>query len=213
MQHPFIIDNIPQQPFNEYQLALNDYLLIIQPHEDLYNKIMSLKKSFAETYDCSAAMYSKPHITLLRFMQCNMQEAKIVQQLTKIAETMQPFSIALNGFGSFPTHTIYVNVETKNNIVQLVKQLKPTQALLKLDKERKPHFITEPHLTVARKLLPWQYEKAWLQYSNTPFTASFMASKLLLLKRQEDSKGYTIAATLPLLNKQPAITTQASLFT
>lgn len=213
MQHPFIItENIQQQAFNANQTALNDYLLVLQPHEDLYNKIMLLKKDFATLYDCPTAMYSKPHITLLRFLQCNMQQQKIVQKLTTIIESASPFSVVLNGFGSFPTHTIYFNVETKNNIVELVKSFKPTQAMLKLDNEHKPHFITEPHLTLARKLLPWQYEKAWLAYNNTPFAASFMVNKVLLLKRPIEGKGYSIAATFSLLNKQQPTTTQTSLF-
>ena len=213
MQHPFIIESHTQQPFTQQQLALSDYLLIIQPHEDLYNKIMAVKKSFAETYDCPTAMHSKPHITLLRFAQLEMLEKNIIPKLKNCIQAASPFSIALNGFGSFPTHTIYFNVETQNNIVALVKSLKPMQSLLKADKEHKPHFITEPHLIVARKLLLWQYEKAWLQYSNTPFSASFMVSNILLLKRKVEGKGYSIAATFPLLNKSQEVTTQASLFT
>lgn len=204
--------HIPQQPFNEQQLALHDYLLILQPHEDLYNKIMAIKQSFSAKYDNPMAMYLKPHLTLLRFKQYDMTEKKIVQKLESIAATNAPFKVDLKDFGSFPTHTIYVNVETKNQLVALVKALKQAQHLMKVDNDNKPHFITEPHISVARKLLPWQYEKAWLEYSNTPFSASFMANELLLLKRKADSKGYKIAATLPLLNKQPAVTIQASLF-
>ena len=49
MQHPFIIDNSGDGkiPFvKEGNLNINEYLLIIQPHEDLYNKVMSLKRLF-----------------------------------------------------------------------------------------------------------------------------------------------------------------------
>ena len=103
-------------------------------------------------------------------------------------------------------------METKNQIISLVKSLKPVQALLKFDAEHKPHFITEPHLTIARKLLPWQHEKAWLQLSNEFFTGSFMVNHALLLKRNIENKGYSIAAKFLLLNKQVPVTTQVSLF-
>ena len=44
-----------------------------------------------------------------------------------------------------------------------------------LNKDNKPHFMNDPHLTVARKLLPWQYEKGWLDYSHRHFTGRFIA--------------------------------------
>ena len=213
MQHPFLqIEKTVHQPFNTHKLAANDYLLIVQPHEDLYNKIIDIKKQFAEKYDNPMAAFLKPHLTLVKFMQYEMTEKHIVKKLQSIAESSASFKVDLNGFGSFPTHTIYLNVQTKNPIINLVKELKQTQHLLKFDKEHKPHFITEPHISIARKLLPWQYEKGWLEYSNTSFSASFMVNNLILLKRKTGAKGYTVAATFPLLNKQVAVTTQASLF-
>jgi 2'-5' RNA ligase len=140
-----------------------------------------------------------------------MQELKLMNRLKNTIATSNPFLVSINGFGSFPTHTIYANIETKNNLVSLVKSMKPVQSILTLDNKNKPHFITEPHLTIARKLLPWQYEKAWLEYSNTSLTASFMVNELVLLKRQVDTKKYTVAASFPLLN-QPKESVQTALF-
>lgn len=212
MQHPFIANeqtNIPLQKGGK--LNINEYLLIVQPHEDLYNKIMLIKKSFAEKYDCPLAAYTKPQITLINFVQWEMQELKLINRLKNAVATSNPFLVTINGFGSFPTHTIYVNIQTKNNLVNLVKSMKSVQSILTLDNKNKPHFITEPHLTIARKLLPWQYEKAWLEYSNTPLTASFMVNTLVLLKRQVDTKKYTVATSFPLLN-QPKESVQTALF-
>lgn len=213
MQYPFLHNKgVKQHPFSSSQLTTNDYLLILQPHEDLYNKIMDIKKQFAEKYDNPMAAFLKPHLTLVKFMQYEMTEKHIIKKVQSIAESNASFKVDLNGFGNFPTHTIYLNVQTKNQIIRLVKELKQAQHFLKFDKEHKPHFITEPHISIARKLLPWQYEKGWLEYSNTPFSASFMVNNLILLKRKTEAKGYTVAATFSLLNKQVAVTTQASLF-
>lgn len=193
-------------------MLVNDYLLVIQPSNDVKEKTNTIKKQFAEKYECPQALHSKPHITLLRFMQYSMNERNIIHKMQLCINKHSSFMVLLNGFGSFPTHTIYVNVETKNNIVDVVKSLKPTQAFLKYDKEHKPHFITTPHLTIARKLQPWQYEKGWLELSNTPFTASFMVSNILLLKRNIEQKHYTVAATFELLGKKEIIAEQVSLF-
>ena len=213
MQRPFINDeqnNIPL--ITGGKLNINEYLLIIQPHEDLYNKIMGIKKQFAEKYDCLAAIYSKPHITLVNFIQWEMQEKKFVSRLKNIFESTAAFQVSINGFGSFPTHTIYANVQTKNDIVSLVKSIQPAQYLLAFNVKNKAHFITEPHLTITRKLLPWQYEKGWLEYSNTHFAASFMVNEAVLLKRHIDTKKYNVAANFHLLNKPSDMAIQASLF-
>jgi hypothetical protein len=57
---------------------------------------------------------------------------------------------------------------------------------MKLDKEHKPYFVEEPNLLIARNLLPWQYEKAWLEYSNKHFTGRFIADGMLLLRRRHN---------------------------
>ena len=94
----------------------------------------------------------------------------------------------------------------------MVKSFRPIQSLMTLSKDSKPHFITEPHITIARKLLPWQYEKGWLEYSNTNFVASFMVNKVMLLKREVETKKYFIAASFLLESKASTELTQASLF-
>lgn len=193
-------------------MLVNDYLLIIQPSDDVKAKVNALKRAFAEAYECPQALHSKPHITLLRFMQYGMNERNIIHKMQVYINRHSSFLVSLSNFGSFPTHTIYINVETKNKIVDVVKSLKPVQSFLKYDKEHKPHFITTPHLTLARKLQPWQYEKGWLEYSNTHFTASFMVNNILLLKRNIEQKHYTLAATFELMGKKEMIGKQVSLF-
>ena len=50
--------------------------------------------------------------------------------------------------------------------------------------ENKPHFMNDPYIMVARKLLPWQYEKGWADYSHRHFSGRFIADGMLLLKRK-----------------------------
>lgn len=213
MQHPFINEEVKEAAIHQgQQQSINEYLLIAQPHEDLYNKIMQVKQAFAEKYDCPLALYTKPHIILVNFVQWHMQEREVLERLQTLIAGFTPFQIKLDGFGSFPTHTIYLNVQTKNEVVQLVKGLKYVQSLLTLSKDSKPHFITEPHLNIARKLQPWQYEKGWLEYSHTSFTASFLVKEVLLLRKEIDTKKYYHIATFPLLNKSSTAPKQVSLF-
>jgi hypothetical protein len=69
-----------------------------------------------------------------------------------------------------------------------------------IDKENKPHFLNEPHIAIARKLLPWQYEKSWMEYKEQHFNASFMAEQLLLLKRKHGHKSWQIIDKLQMMN-------------
>ena len=65
-----------------------------------------------------------------------------------------PIKIELKDYGSFPSHTIYINVTSKVPIQSLVKQIRTeTQRLMKLNEDNKPHFILEPHLTIAKKII------------------------------------------------------------
>ncbi len=189
-----------------------EYLLVLNPHEDLRNKIMNVKKAFYESYKSSTALYSKPHVTLVNFTQYEMMEERIINRLHHIAMGCPPVKIEMKDYGSFPAHTIYINVTSKVPIQNLVKNIRTeTQRLLKFDEDKKPHFIMEPHITIARKLLPWQYEKGWLEYSHRNFTGRFIADAMLLLKRPAGEMKYEIAARFAFENL-PVATVQGALF-
>ena len=166
------------------QLATNEYLLILNPHEELRNKIQQVKKEFYDAYQAPTALGGKPHVTLVRFTQLALMEERIIQRLRTIAMGFCPFKVELKDYGSFPSHTVYIQVTSKLPIRSLLTEVRDIQRLMKLDQDHKPHFIEEPHIPVARKLLPWQYEKGWQDYSNRSFTGRFIADGMLLLKRR-----------------------------
>ena len=194
---------------------LCEFLLVLNPHEELRNRIQAIKKEFHEKYKGSSASKSlvggKPQLALVKFQTLEMMEERITNRLKTIAMGYHPFKVELKDFGSLPSHTIYINVISKLPIQNLVKQIKEAQRLMKLDNDHKPHFIEEPQFTIARKLVPWQYEQAWLEYSNKHFTGRFIADGMLLLKRREGQMGWQIAQRLEFMNL-PVTTKQATLF-
>ena len=189
-----------------------EYLLVLNPHEELWNRIMKVKEDFSEKYKTEQARWGKPHMTLVNFIQYGMMEERIINRLRMVAMATTPFKIELKDFGSFPSHTIYINVTSKIPVQNLAKAIRSdTQKLMKLDDDNKPHFIMEPHLTIARKLQPWQYEKGWLEYSNKNFTGRFIADSMVLLKRPADEIKYQVAARFQFQN-MPVTTKQGELF-
>ena len=193
------------------QLSTNEYQLILSPHEELADKIRQVKSSFFETYQAATAQGGKPNLTLVRFTQLALMEERILQRLRTIAMGFCPFKVELKDYGSLPTHSIFINVTSKLPIRALVKEVRDVQRLMKLDKDHKPHFIDEPNLLIARNLLPWQYEKGWLEYSNKSFTGRFVADGMLLLRRRVGDKNWQIAERFAFQNL-PVTTRQGELF-
>ncbi len=185
------------------------YLLVLQPHEDLRNRILLQKQQFHATYQ-TPSPGGKPHITLAQFVTWQMNEERLAHRLRVLAMGAVPFKVQVDGYGSFPAHTIYINVSTKNQIQELVKELKSAQRLMK-SADNSPHFITEPHITLARKLQPWQYEKAWALYEHKHFAGSFIADGMLLIKRYTDSTVWQVVQRFDFMNL-PVATKQGALF-
>ena len=189
-----------------------EYLLVLNPHEELRNKIMAIKDAFFTAYQAETAKWGKPYLTLVSFVQYELIEERIINRLKLIAMGFHPVKIELKDYGSFPAHTIYINVTSKVPIQNLIKQIRTeAQKLMKLNDDNKPHFIMEPHITIARRLLPWQYEKGWLEYSHKHFTGRFIADAMLLLKRPVGEMKYEIAQRFEFQNL-PVNTTQGELF-
>ena|SRR5438552_7079421 len=187
-----------------------EYLLVLNPHEELRNRIAKEKDYFKKEY--KAKYVGQAHVTLVNFLQYEMMEERLVNRLKTVGMGYYPIKVELKDYGSFPSHTIYINITSKVPIQNLVKEIRSqAQRLMKLNDENKPHFIMEPHLTVARKLLPWQYEKGWLEYSNKHFTGRFIADGMLLLKRPVGEMKYQIVEKFQFQNL-PVVTKQGDLF-
>ena len=189
----------------------SEYLLVLKPNSDLQEKIVEIKKQFSKKYKIPGAIYSRPHITLANFIQFEMVEERLLNRLKILAMGYHPVAVSLKDYGSFPTHTVYINVESKQQVENLVKALRPASQLMTLNKDTKPHFINAPHLTIARKLLPWQYEQSWNEYSHKNFTGRFIAENMLLLKKGMGEKYYQAIQQFEFLN-QPVNVKQGQLF-
>ena len=67
-----------------------EYLLVLGPHEELWNRIMKVKKEFSTEYKSDHARWGKPQITLVNFVQYAMMEEKILNRLRTVAMGFPP---------------------------------------------------------------------------------------------------------------------------
>ncbi len=191
--------------------ATSEYRLVLEPPPVLREALFAVKKKFAENYDCPSAARGRTDICLLRFTQFEMTEQRIIRRLQNLVAERQAFFVEMNGFGSFPSHTIFFSVTTQTQLTELVKSFRPLQALLKMDKDHKPHFINQPYINLATKLLPWQYEQGWLEMSHTHFTGKFMAEQLLLLRKREQEQRFEVVRRFVMKNEKKEVI-QTNLF-
>jgi 2'-5' RNA ligase len=190
---------------------LNEYLLVLTPHDDLVQQVNRIKKKFAEEYDTKHAVGANANIMLCKFYHYAATEARMKTKLQAVAMRINSFMIELEDFGSLPTHTIYINVKTKNKINELVREIKDSRALLSISKEHKAYYPEEPYIAIARKLVPYQFEKGWLEYSNSHFKGSFVANQMTLLRLDKNSGRYVLVQKMSFMNKHVEVK-QGNLF-
>lgn len=191
---------------------VNEYKLVLIPHEELIKHIADVRKSFNEKFKLEHPFNSIPQIVLVTFKQIQAAEERICNRLKLVSMASPAFKVEIKDFGSFPTHTIFLNVTSKVPIEELIKKVRrDTQRLMKLDADNTPHFITGSHINLAIKLKPWQYEKAWQEYEHKHFTGRFIADHMLLLGRKEGELRYRTVQRFSFEN-MPVETVQGALF-
>ena len=190
---------------------VNEYKIILTPHEDLARRIMDIQKDFIEKFQVEYKSVYMPQLILVKFKQIQAYEDRIINRLKIVGMGFHPFRIELKDFGSFPSHTVFINV-SRNGTIELVRRIREqSQRLMKLDTENKPHFMSDAHLTIARKLKPWQYEKSWLEYRHQHFTGKFIASKMILLRKKPNEYKFSPIQNFEFQNL-PVDTKQGELF-
>ena len=113
-----MLQNLTQLP----GYRLYEYLLVVNPHEELSHRIIKIKDEFSEKYKTGNTKSTKPHISLVKFINYQLMEERIMHRFQTIAMGVAPFKVELKDFGSFPTHTIFINVITKLPVQNLVKE-------------------------------------------------------------------------------------------
>lgn len=191
---------------------INDYKIIMVPHQDLSSKVTEARKVFNEKFRPETPIKSRPELVLVTFKQLQANEDRILNRLRLIAMGQPQIKVEIKDFGSFPTHSIFLNVTSKIPLTNLLKKISSdAQRLMKLDADNKPHFFNDFYISIARKLKPWQYEQGWLEFGNINFTGRFIASQMFLMRRKKDEYGYKPVGNFVFQN-MPVDTKQGELF-
>lgn len=161
-----------------------DYLLIIEPEVSVKKQIRRFQQFFTKNTQFRNAVTSQPHLTLMKALQTEMNELRIVNKLRRLAENIQPFDVRLSGFGVFQ-NTIYVDVQTVEPILDIVSKKKnEVLAVMNRNMPQAPYFASKPHVTIARGLTQAQRRTVWPTWREANFEEQFTAKRMTLLKRR-----------------------------
>ena len=203
MEHPQSLIKMPG-----YRSA--EYILILNPHPALQEKIMKIKRQIWEKYDNGFLMNKKPVITLARFFSLQMMEEKLMNHFKIAGMAMPPFKVSLKDYYGITDHSLSINVASKFPLQMLMKDIKSAKRLIR-STDKKPFFNSDFSIPLAVKLTPLLYNNLWKEFSQRQFTGHFIADSMLLLKRPEGDKHYQIAARFEFQNL-PVSVRQGELF-
>jgi 2'-5' RNA ligase len=173
---------------------LNRYLIAVIPPEEINEQIREFQHDMAGRFQSSKALRNIPHITLKApFQTIHEEHTKVVNWFDALQIDVQPFSVALDGFGSFSGSArpvIYVKPVANKDLSSLQNQIlqafSGTFPEIKVSHTEK---VFSPHITIAyRDLTPEYFIKAWTEYTDMPFNASFQVSSFHLM--QHDGNGW-----------------------
>jgi 2'-5' RNA ligase len=150
------------------------YMMALMPPPDLTERIETIRKSFAEAYQCKAALKPPVHITLYPpYKESEAHEQELKRTLSRWCSGQQAFNVFLKGFNAFKQNgVIFIDVETSQPLKDLHKGF-TTEMTKLLEPEIKNRQAFHPHITIGyRDIPPALFAEAMKDYLPQKFKAS-----------------------------------------
>src|SRR5690606_7384373 len=102
------------------------YFIAVEPHNELIDKIRVIQKDFADRFSSSKSYRNFPHITIIPpFSLHDDQETALISKFKDISLATKPFTVHLNGFGSFLNSknlAIFIKPENESELTALFNE-------------------------------------------------------------------------------------------
>lgn len=160
------------------------YFIALIPQHELREQIKAFKKEIEARYQAKHALKLPAHITLkMPFNLGKEEEPLLIKSLQELADRITEFNVKLSGFDFFKSGVIFVKCIDHAPIIAVHNQLEIVFAeqMGFLKNEDPSRFY--PHMTIAtRDLTAENFGKAWAEFKNREFHASFDAESFFLFK-------------------------------
>ena len=163
----------------------NLYFIAIIPPEPIYSEVKEFQKRFEEKYKSKEAFKRPSHITLIHpFMISEDSEPDVKKFMQNFVAKQTPFELAVDGFGAFGFHTIYVALNEDAQLKKLQKDLSLSfSKKFKVREGSGPSLRFSGHMTIGYKdLLPPMFELAWAEFKNKIYRRKWTLKYICLLK-------------------------------
>lgn len=161
------------------------YFIALIPPSPLKDEIQELKLEVKQKFNSSHSLNAPPHITLLSPFRLEDQNTEKLDQLIQdFSQEIKPFEVRLNDFSTFPPRVIFIDVVQSPKLMDIQKKLeelaRKNADLFNYNYAERPYH---PHLTLAFKdLTKSNFYRAWKEFEDRTFEASFTADALHILK-------------------------------
>ncbi|MGN7205667.1 2'-5' RNA ligase family protein [Pedobacter sp. SAFR-022] len=166
--------------------TIYEYLAIISPEEKVRADIQEMKQSCKRDYGWKLEAGTKPHLTLFSYRGNAESERILIKNFEQITTQTPSINIRLSNFNFFAgqNYTIYARVEEDPDLSRLLRNLKNVLSnWLRSGKNPTYSPSTKAHLTIAKSISRYDFEKVWPAWKNKNYQASFKADRMLLLRR------------------------------
>ncbi|HEY4147448.1 MAG TPA: 2'-5' RNA ligase family protein [Chitinophagaceae bacterium] len=163
--------------------GLKEYLLVVRPDAAVCSQMELVEQEFYTDYGIKSAAGAKPHIKVAGFRAQDVMEETLIRCIGRICGMRKSFKTTLNNYGGFPPHTIYLRIMDPLPFIQLGKELRAVDELIRSSWCPPANLVSKPYLGIATRLPEQVYFRAMPDYSGKTFHASFMVDELLLLQK------------------------------
>lgn len=166
---------------------MNMYFIALIAPPGINEDVLKWKKFFKETFQCTVALKSPAHITLIPpFWMKEELEVELINSITKFSSDITRFTISLKNFAAFKPRVIYTDVMPNKKLIALHTSL--NEFILKQNKFpiRKEDRSFHPHVTLAtRDLYKKAFIKAWEIFSEKKYEANWLVNGISLLRHNK----------------------------
>jgi len=174
---------------------MNMYFAAIVAPEEINQQVLKWKNFFKERYECTVALKSPAHITLLPPFWMNEElENDLINSIREFSITKNKFEITLKDFSAFKPKVIFIDVvknEILNGRYQSFADFIIRQNKFPIKKDDRPFH---PHVTLAtRDLYKKAFQEAWEIFLKKKYEALWIVSGISLLRH--DKKNWDVIFT------------------
>lgn len=162
------------------------FIALVAPVE-INQQVLNWKQFMKERFDCTVALRSPAHITLIPpFWMNEMSEQKLMDAITDFSVQQNRFEVVLKNFSAFKPRVIYVAVLPNESLTALFLQLQNFLVSLNffpITIEDRPYHA---HVTIAaRDLHKKTFYESWEIFKEKKYEASWLTNGISLLRHNQ----------------------------